>query len=78
MTIKDLQPFETYESTKHGEVVLRDVGMYDGIKSYHFFSLAYNEHLYWSVKQLKPNLKGFEFEETKKKSWVKPTTMEVS
>jgi len=78
MTEQDLHLFDTYESTKHGEVVLRDIGIYDGIKSYHFFSLGYNEHLYWGKKQLKSNLKEFEFEDTrKKKDWVKPTTMEA-
>lgn len=66
MTKKDLHIGDTYESKSVGTVVLRDKDIYDGIQSYHFFSLEYNTHHYWMEKQLPIKLKDYEIEEQKK------------
>jgi len=70
MTEKDLHRGEVYDSIKNGLVILRDQGIFDGIFSYHFFSLEFNSHLYWTSKQLPSKLKNFELEAQSKKSWV--------
>jgi len=62
MTEKDLHVGDCYESQNVGIVVLRDKGMYDGLFSYHFYSLEYNTHHYWMTKQLVSKLKDFELE----------------
>lgn len=64
MTKKDLVIGNDYESVSVGTVILRDKGIYDGVASYHFFSLAYNTHHYWMEKQLQVKLKNYEKEET--------------
>jgi len=62
MTEKNLHIGDYYESKSVGTVVLLDKGIYDGIFSYHFYSLDYNTHHYWMTKQLISKLKDFEFE----------------
>ena len=65
MTRKDLVIGQDYESVCSGTVILRDKGIFDGVDSYHFFSITYNTHHYWMEKQLLSKLNDFELEDTK-------------
>jgi len=78
MTVKDLHIGDDYESISVGTVILRDKSIYDGVDSYHFFSIAYNTHHYWMEKQLPVKLKDFELGDKNERSRGSKVTREIA